>query len=165
MKTELQPGRELDTLIAEMLGWRWWPFFDEEKGWMKDLYPPTAPVHSWPYSDNAPPLDGLPYENCYHFSRMPRFSSDIAAAWEVVEFMRSGHLLVDIACHGENSESFYGIFGDWWEWRCGVSIKNNTQMVYEYADTAPHAICLAALRTAIEAGTVTAVTPDRPPEE
>jgi len=67
---------------------------------------------------------------------VPYFSDDIAAAWQVVEKMREKYVInIEIDC--ENT---------WVElWRDSTD-EPYKQVADEYGDTAPLAICLAALR-------------------
>ena len=71
----------------------------------------------------------------------PAFSTSIAAAWEVVEKMRADKLSVTLTGYWEGST------GKWW-----VNVLDNVETVATVrTDTAPHAICLAALK-AVEDG-------------
>lgn len=65
---------------------------------------------------------------------VPRFSSDIAATWQVVEKMRERETYIAVECHPNY-------------WRAVVYDGNWYFELSEHADTAPLAICLAALRT------------------
>lgn len=64
---------------------------------------------------------------------LPRYSLDIAAAWQVVEKMRERPVYVVVEPHPDY-------------WRAVVYDENWYFVVSEHADTAPFAICLAALR-------------------
>lgn len=92
----MKPGREVDALVAEK-------------------------VMGWTISEGFyyGPGERVP-------ANIPRYSTDIAAAWEVVEKMRgaAGFMLVNFA-------------GGGWQADIGDAC--------EHAETAAHAICLAAL--------------------
>lgn len=97
---EMKPGRELDALIAEkVMG--------------------MNVQHGRVWSQEG---------KCLRETDLPSYSTDIAAAWEVVEKLKLG-LLPD---------------GDKWiagqADRAGLETSNLC-----WGDTAPHAICLAAL--------------------
>lgn len=99
----LKPGRELDALIAEkVMGWKPPEFIDGvslERRWKNDRG---------------------------EFDSLPRYSTDIAAAWEVVE--KIGLII------GKNGPVWDA--QDLWD----------LPVYFASADTAPHAICLAALK-------------------
>lgn len=87
MSDELPAGRELDALVAEkVMGWRWYVFTIAASGEnVRAIFPPddTAPVR----------FGYLPWKRGDHDWRIanggypPAFSTDIAAAWEVVAEM------------------------------------------------------------------------------
>ena len=129
--------RELDALVAEeVMGWRWRAFksdWDAPK-WAKDIYPPDAVELSWPDEPGAPPLAELPYRRSAHYLDMPHYSSDIAAAWQVVERMR------DL--------DFYATIGQDWPgneglWEVDFS-KDGDVYFYAAEHSVSRAICLAA---------------------
>lgn len=109
----MKPSRELDALVAEkVMGWRVGPIDDDYLA-----------------SDGTP--TGWTKGTCY--SQRPPFrpSTDIAAAWEVVQQFDSVKVLKAGA-----------------SWDCGISVKRGDWFEVELASapTAPLAICLAALR-------------------
>lgn len=104
-----EPGRELDALMAEkVMGWTW---SDADAEWI----------------DRGNHLPGL-----------PKFSTNIAAAWEVVDkvaetqFIEVYNALVDPVT-GES------------DWNCRIGKNDQHEGT---AKTAPYAICLAALQMA-----------------
>lgn len=106
----MKPGRELDLLIAEkVMG------YDPIENMVYDAQPPISVV---------PPWRPLPY-----------YSTDIAAAWEVVEKMREESVYSFI----DNTQSPGG------KYFCSM-VTIDKGMAGARAATAPHAICLAALR-------------------
>jgi hypothetical protein len=107
----LKPGRELDALVAERV-----------MGWSSESR--TA----WCAQDPRSYLR-IQWKNGQGFEReLPRYSTDIADAWEVVE---SPHF--DAWMVGRNAN------GKWHVWNPYECV------VVAYGDTAPHAICLAAI--------------------
>jgi hypothetical protein len=129
--------RELDALVAEeVMEWRWRAFKSDRNApkWAKDIYPPDAIELEWPDEPGAPPLAELPYLRSAHYLDMPHYSSDIAAAWQVVEKMRENWFIAISTT----------IEGGWM-----VIIRrhgySNTLEVTSI-DSAPRAICLAVLK-------------------
>lgn len=110
-------GRELDALVAvKVFGW------SEER---KADYPPNserAAANCW-----HRPLIAAPCS-------LPHFSTDISAAWLVVEKLLADGKQVEV--NGYNDEGDPDV--DPW-----VVLINLT---VSHAKTAPHAICLAALK-------------------
>lgn len=119
----MQAGRELDMLVARVvMGWQW----SMNSG---AFYPPGLP----------PMANTIGHD-------VPKFSTDIAAAWQVVAKMR-----------GQNGDVEIGSFTDayrtgWW-W-CMIYLwsnearneRVNTGQEAVESSTAPLAICLAALK-------------------
>lgn len=128
----MEAGRELDALIAErVMGLNpvknsnpYNMIFTRRRDWvdMDDYY----------YEGED---DG------YHFvDEVPHYSTDIAAAWKVVEHMKADGW----QCHMRgwvNSN----------DWQCGF-VHPGGQMSWNTADTAPLAICCAALRASARGG-------------
>lgn len=130
----MKPGRELDALIAEkVFGWSW----SKEKhrvadpeGWSVRnlLIPPNC---DWILST----YDLEPGMNSVNIP-VPSYSTDIAAAWKVVEKLREKDM--DLQLH--SFRTCVRAYFDDLEWS-----------EYEEANTAAHAICLAVLK-AVEWG-------------
>jgi len=145
----LQPGRELDALIATtFFGWEWKQY--QAPNWTEPylltlLVPPAAPGRIrimnrydriWRESDaSAKRFDGWDESYWWHDGEMhkgfPHYSTDIAAAWQVVEHFE--RLTYTTALHS--------IIDGWVCSFRGVRYADAAQ-----APTAPHAICLAALK-------------------
>lgn len=109
----MKPGRELDALVAEkVMGW-------------KVLRHKDFPDH--------PDVDFTKEHGV--LMRTPHFSTDIAAAWEVVGKLEKSHdfELIHLIYHG---------MGDARGW----FIKLDGNRVGFPQETAPHAICLSALK-------------------
>jgi hypothetical protein len=127
---KLEAGRELDILIAERIfGWVWVVATAWNARWLcePDRYQTANP--KWPKWDGSTevlvryPQQCEPDEHGY----LPQYSSDIAAAWEVVEKMKAFSL-------GQRVD---GSWQCWW-WQ-GVHMG-------AHGETAPLAICRAALK-------------------
>lgn len=116
----MKPGRELDALIAEkIMGWRRvGPDEPPKSGWRSS----TGYWHA--EEDNA-------WEK-----GLPRYSTDIAAAWDVVDKIKD--IKPD---HAFSLESYKG------KWSADFVLKDyDNYNCGEGASSAPLAICLAALR-------------------
>lgn len=120
----MKAGRELDALVAEKVmgciisfkGWRYGRCgCDDTKG-PSHMWTPDHETYEWP----AP------------------YSTDIAAAWEVVEKMGNWHGFDFAIWKKEVGEWRAGWFEDGWE---GLEGRADAT-----AESAPHAICLAALK-------------------
>lgn len=135
MKVDDMPaGREMDALIAEKVI-RWEVFYGEYKGYellddeIAQGYPPEEEV------------DGVPFE-------IPNYSTDIAAAWEVVEQMRN------TPCKDGDHYCFELFATNKWaavfKHHLGEMVPEEGFKDFEYfmatAETAPLAICRAALK-------------------
>lgn len=103
----MEAGRELDEAVAKML---------LNLRLLSDVVTPTEDPSDY-IANHRKIVNVRPY------------STDIAAAWEVVDKLKSRAELIQII--------FYPLDGTW---QC--SLRN----VVENAKTAPHAICLAALK-------------------
>lgn len=125
----MQPGRELDALVAEMvIGYR----------------------RSFESKDNP----GLWYFEKDGFSvkphEIPEYSTDIAAAWQLLEKLslsivwdgsawacaNAKEITVSVSANGEDTQPVV----------IGVGFLVTDLPTIARADTAPHAICLAALK-------------------
>lgn len=112
----LEPGRELDELVAErVLGWKWG-------------------LHTFGHDLPGGPFWAIAITSVgHHVQTMPRFSTDISDAWEVVERMANYGDFSIHASRNLNAER------NGWNVVMGGDYFTN-------ALTAPHAICLAALK-------------------
>jgi hypothetical protein len=118
----MDAGREMDALVAEhLMGWRL-----VKRG----RRVATGPDYEGPgeilgFSGNADARRWIA-QVC------PAYSTEIAAAWSVVELFpetgRGLHLMQSMARGGR--------------WRCTFDMEDGV-----WGDTAPHAICLAALKS------------------
>jgi hypothetical protein len=123
MEDSMVAGRELDALVAErVLGWK---LIDRiEMGWGEgpDVWDCT---------------NGKDADECYsptrqHFAP----STDISAAWAVVERMAEDAHYLDVTFEPEDESR---------TWNCKLRLAGSKGEVEAYADTAPLAICKAAL--------------------
>ena len=71
---------------------------------------------------------------------LPNFSNDIAAAWEVVEKMRNPKTAVSLATIWDHAD------GGKFKWVAKIEFFGSDRFEFALADSAPHAICLAALK-------------------
>ena len=120
---QMKAGHELDALVAEkVMGWH-----------IQQLS--SYSFAAWFDSDNSQtgwteePDD---YDSLRYFIGVWHPSTNIEAAWEVVERVKDWRITLS----GGEYE------GDGWS----VGVTNNTDTYYGLADTAPLAICLAALK-------------------
>lgn len=116
----MQPGRELDALVAEKV-------MGLPVKWATDPYREIG----MPEKGRQPYLKGVAGGVYYDWADVPKYSTDIAAAWAVVE--RFTRLNYDVALHTTREG-----------WTCafrGALLADAAQ-----APTAAHAICLAALK-------------------
>ncbi len=118
----MEAGREMDALVATKV-----------MGWEDD---PEVPY--WDARD----VNG----QVIHVSRRWSPSTDIAAAWEVFEFLSKNSVEVAVSCNGVERAT---IGHDSDGWSCSVwwfkDIESSHAIEGIYADTAPLAICKAAL--------------------
>lgn len=133
----MNPGRALDALVAEkVIGWKYWR--SKHGHWI--IYAPDGRSLE-PLFGNMPPAYNpttgkkLPdpewWEGC---DDIHEYSTDIKAAWEVVEKI------------GTNFFTLSSGFTINHKWDASFSVKHGHPKAL--GDTAPHAICLAALMVA-----------------
>lgn len=135
----MKPGRELDALIAEkVMGWKWHPIKGDEP-----YYDELTKNHGgfWlngTASVNCTDINGAP--NC------PHYSTDIAAAWEVAQKladMNEDNELVIYVSPSKHNECEVSI--QFWD-RSNPDEPVLSGPFYLCGESAPHAICLAALK-------------------
>ena len=144
-------SRELDALVAEkVLGWSWWERPDDDTGKMrKALFPPQEDrrVNFFPsfrpaqpnterFSDWYRTSINVGYKGIERFG-LPEWSTDIATAMTLVT-VNHGLSLERLTVHGV------------WQWICYLAVDEkwgeSSTALENQADTAPLAICFAALR-------------------
>jgi hypothetical protein len=155
---ELKAGRELDALIAEkVMGLRVVGRAKAETFECKDDYLIIAEGGDEPVflsqgrcmCEDDEGLPGFPASEELHLFGHLRYcldvvlhySTDIAAAWQVIEKIRLGNsMMIDVSCGN-------GRLG----WRCYIRVfekraDGHDREAFETANTAPLAICRAILR-------------------
>lgn len=129
----MKPGRELDILVAEkVMGWKVCACTDEEFAtWKKDR--PGALRVVIPTGD----CNRCGFKVIDGWTAWPHaFSQNIAAAWEIVEKMK-GSFEIDISSTSTANGGKYF---------CTIYLWSDTSIQYDACEeTAPHAICAAAL--------------------
>ena len=127
MTDTLPVGRELDALVAEnVMGCRVkWRTYG-----LKGRYPYCDCVgHAGVHNDTDEQNDDM----------LASYSTDISAAWQVVEKVGLFHRYGDCLTYDHDSKKWQ--IGKYWREYDGVALDVTVD-----ADTAPHAICLAALK-------------------
>lgn len=123
MIDHLPPGRELDAKVAEEMGW--------------------TDIHLSPINGELiglkPGVTRPPSGKTSHLSSPTHYSTDIAAAWGIVEQLTESHYV---------TIGFDRFISTWW---CqiaelGSPDPKNDQSCIASCDAAPHAICLAFLK-------------------
>lgn len=127
------PGRELDVLVAEkVMGWKW------PEG--------RCPVCGWPYADSQErgclpggcsqrPRPLIPASINY-----PRYSTRIEDAWKVMEWIWE---------QDESANAYLNkLDGQYFIEEHRERLGEHSVREIAYADSAPHTICLAALKVA-----------------
>lgn len=113
-----EAGPELDALVAEhVMGWRPHVFGN----CVNQMQPPDRPEQN-----------GIP-----QVRTVPPYSTDIAAAWEVVDVLVRDDVFTSISFCGSSPEE---------RWVCFLRLRGRTETFY--APTAQIAICRAAVRCA-----------------
>jgi hypothetical protein len=122
MTDDLLPGREMDALVAEkVMGL---VVLRDERTVQNGRY----------QTKNGG--DYIPMGLDYYTQGCPEYSTSIAAAWEVVERMRKTHCVV---------VNTYQIMS----FECGIvpwESEGSCDVSLAHTESAPHAICLAALK-------------------
>jgi hypothetical protein len=120
MSEPMTAGRELDALIAERV--------------MGHVL--KSPVYATP--DYVLEWDGPPGNGTSRARELPHYSTEITAAWEVVEKLDAQKHFLEIERRGDRRED-----GDYFmRWACGLW----PSYVEAEAETVPLAICRAALK-------------------
>lgn len=131
----MNAGRELDALIAErVMGWKIWKYLGP-MGPTQRLAPPKLTFSLKPGAINEIP-------------EIPSYSTDIAAAWLVVEKIRSLPRLADTGTKNDfNLNQMDRLCGGLWVVKSD-SIDKYGHLISSHTESpsAPHAICLAALK-------------------
>jgi hypothetical protein len=125
----VKAGRMLDALVAE-------------KVMSKVIHPDLRDAVCYgggpPMVIAGPDPEAFPKSelNC-QWGDVPRYSTDIAAAWEVVDAITCVQFAVEWCCDGHGWDARFAIWN---------SVKEDVEVCKGWGDSAPHAICLAALK-------------------
>lgn len=128
----MKPGRELDALVALAVGWQYVQVSPNSDRFFCRSYGLQS---GWWLRPGMDTEDGWACAKC---SDVPHtYSTEIGAAWEVVEKMQADdwYWNIDYDCDG-----LVAGFGR------DREADENCRWYYEAAKTEPHAICLAALK-------------------
>lgn len=118
----MMPGRELDALVAEKV-----------MGWVEVRKQSIANAYGQHVMDD---YVGLPAPGASQPVMIPRYSTMIQEAWKVADKLRGeAQFVAVLSGKGPNGVQ---------PWICKVNREGS--FLEERADTAPHAICLAALK-------------------
>lgn len=121
---DVSDSRELDARVAvEVMGWKE----------ISMAHPPGGAISPTPPS-------GFDVRN-NRYARLPRYSTDIRAAWEVVEKMASDGWALDLQWKVGGREFSHTAEASFTRWNGA-----DRQMGHSFSATAPMAICLAALK-------------------
>jgi len=140
----MKPGRELDALIAHKI-------FGET--WMSEhlLYVKNAEKNiEQANRENRATADqvNLPFEESMAYIKWAYYSTDISAAWEVVEKIKFMQPNWDAFGLKPDHMQMFTIEYTGMSWRAGwatINLDGNMTIEAE-SENAPHAICLAALK-------------------
>ncbi len=142
----MEAGRELDALIAKTLfGWRTEkaPSTTQPHNMGTNFYNPSGQWVEW-VSDEAAPL--LRISPGYHVEvyprSIPKYSTDIAAAWAILEKLSD-------ETRSEKTRFHFSVGKNSCELERRVYI-GEPDTFYAEGDTCAHAICLAALDATIQ---------------
>lgn len=121
----MKPGRELDALVAAKVMGLKIKWIGGDTGHPRDIRDP------WTSAGDGSPGSGVKHP-------VDNYSTDIAAAWGVFEFMktRGFDCVVSFRTREQKHQAWFVPNGDYYA-------GGDTDA---YSDSAPHAICLAALK-------------------
>lgn len=133
-------GRELDALVAEkVMGWKRWTCADFQ--FQKAVLYHSNPQYlvTWRRDDSLPLCEDQP--------SVPRYSTDIAAAWTVVEKMHEEGFGVEIGHACTPGYGWYATFvANAAQYEHSEDYEPATERMAVRAPATPLAICLAALK-------------------
>lgn len=140
----MKPGRELDALVAEkVMGLA--KAVEDEKEFNRLVSKSDGNLTVETIKAAKIRLDYEPHMGHMFggFSFYPKYSTDIAAAWEVIEHIQKTQIrnVFSLFSPTDESNSWFAVFEKKWH---GHSLEN----FYDWpnGESAPHAICLSALR-------------------
>lgn len=127
---ELMPSRELDALVAKkVMGWRVEAGRDEDREDIWRLKSSSGQLVS---------VSRVSQDSLWDKADVPPFSTDIAAAWQVVCALAEKGFAIQIASHESQPKAFTVCFSS------DEPLPLNTQS--GFLDRVPAMICQAALR-------------------
>jgi hypothetical protein len=136
----------IDSLIAEkIMGYKWIDYLWYDGTTKKLLWDGKTVPSGGDYGRLNDDNDLL-----FHWN-MPNYSTEIAAAWEVVEYMKS--IGFNFTISDQYDDYCVGFFKDAKPKYCAKSdtfVHNNPNDLYAFYITAPEAICKAALLAVME---------------
>lgn len=126
----MEAGRELDALVAEkVMGWKLENYETSEPASTDRHYLDASRNDGWAWVGRETDIEAWQWQP----------STDIAAAWEVVEkLLPCQFTLGSPEKESAKGDVWYAEFGEW--------VDHLFQGEEATAPTAPHAICLAALK-------------------
>ena len=90
----MEPGREMDALVAEAMGWKWLEFDDCGRGVVKRLYPPGCPEMGWAKDaqEETPRARGWDWSTGLY--ALPQFSTNDSHAMQAFSWMAERGIVV-----------------------------------------------------------------------
>lgn len=149
---DLKPGRELDALIAEKvmgltleteIGFKFIEDGKEKQSWG------NSPEYTRMKCENYKEL-GL-YAELIEQKIAPHYSTDISAAWEVVEKLTEQFSEHEVVVQQDKSS---GHKVRWWVTFSGNRMSELGKPLWSVYDSLPMAICLAALKAVENKGAI-----------
>lgn len=142
---ELDAGREMDAEVARLVFQRKVEYFESWQrpyfAWSDEM--PLGAV-CWASKPDYYEVTGEEKAGCKKVRHIPNYSTDINAAWEVIEILRSsGHF----CCVKVHSDFHYNYDAVLIVYRADEDGGHSPDYI-STADTAPLAICRAALKAA-----------------
>jgi hypothetical protein len=135
--SELRAGRELDALVAEkVMGYVWSRSETAPAGWDGPNGDLLAPWR-WLIQAGSPRYAPVTGGESRFINNVPKFSTDVEAAWTAVEKLVASHMKIGLTDRPD---------GKWGFWICRDCGQPEETTFFETGDTAPEAICLAALK-------------------
>ena len=142
---ELKPGRKLDALVAEKV-------MNKDVVWL-DLKNEDGVQPHWNVQVlDAVPTDGSCFvawdangtEILYTGQMVPKFSVEISSAWKIIDYFDNDTRDIHVSPSREMGR-WYCYIEDNTQGSWNTDSSWNRQLSFESGESAPHAICLAAL--------------------
>jgi hypothetical protein len=158
MRIDELAGRELDALVAEkVMGWTGKKIVYGWSDRVKRLYPLLVFTEGGSYvGDFGPFVDEegnkIQYGKPHRVYHAPPYSTDIKAAWEVAEMMRKKpvcYLGEEYGAFIADTINIYQCCSSKWTCLIGTTANDDDPEFEAHAETAPLAICHAALKAVV----------------